>query len=68
LEKAKREGYDIVLVDTAGRLHTKEPLINELRKIKRIIQKLLPDEPSETLLVIDATAGQNAISQAKIFK
>ena len=68
LEKAKKENYDIVLIDTAGRLHTKEPLINELRKIKRIIQKLLPEEPSETLLVIDATAGQNAISQAKIFK
>ncbi len=68
LVRAKEGGYDIVLIDTAGRLHTKEPLINELRKIKKTINKLLPDEPSETLLVIDATAGQNAISQAKIFK
>ncbi len=68
LIKAKEEGFDIVLIDTAGRLHTKEPLINELRKIKRTIVKVAEKEPDETLLVIDATAGQNAISQAKIFK
>ncbi len=68
LEKAKEGGYDVVLVDTAGRLHTKEPLINELRKIKKVVQKLLPEEPSETLLVLDATIGQNSIQQAKVFK
>ncbi len=68
VERAIKEGYDIVLVDTAGRLHTKEPLIRELRKIKKVIQKLLPEEPSETLLVLDATVGQNSIQQAKVFK
>lgn len=68
INKAKEENYDLVLIDTAGRLHTKEPLMNELRKIKRTVEKLLPEEPTETLLVIDATVGQNAISQAKIFK
>ncbi len=68
MEKAKEEGYDVVLVDTAGRLHTKEPLINELRKIKKVISRHFPDEPSETLLVLDSTTGQNAIQQAKVFK
>ncbi len=68
IERAMGEGYDLVLIDTAGRLHTKEPLINELRKIKKVIQKLLPEEPSETLLVLDATIGQNSIQQAKVFK
>ena len=68
LDRAKKEGHDIVLVDTAGRLHTKEPLIQELRKIKKVIQKLSPEEPSETLLVLDATIGQNSIQQARVFK
>jgi len=68
VDKAIKEGHDIVLIDTAGRLHTKEPLINELRKIKKVIQKLIPEEPSETLLVLDATIGQNSIQQAKVFK
>ena len=68
IERAMKEGHDLVLIDTAGRLHTKEPLINELRKIKKVIQKLLPEEPSETLLVLDATIGQNSIQQAKVFK
>lgn len=68
VDRAIKEGHDVVLVDTAGRLHTKEPLINELRKIKKVIQKLLPEEPSETLLVLDATIGQNSIHQAKVFK
>ncbi len=68
MKKAKEEGYDVVLIDTAGRLHTKEPLINELRKIKKVIQKFFPDEPSEVLLVLDATIGQNSIQQAKVFK
>lgn len=68
IKKAQEEGYDVVLVDTAGRLHTKEPLINELRKIKRVINKFDESEPSETLLVLDATVGQNSIQQAKVFK
>ncbi|ADC89237.1 signal recognition particle-docking protein FtsY [Thermocrinis albus DSM 14484] len=68
MKVAQEQGYDVVLVDTAGRLHTKEPLIRELRKIKQTIQRFFPEEPSETLLVLDATVGQNSISQAKVFK
>ena len=68
LEKASKNAYDVVLIDTAGRLHTKEPLIRELRKIKQVIQKFYPEEPTETLLVLDATIGQNSIFQAKVFK
>jgi fused signal recognition particle receptor len=68
LEKAQKESYDVVLIDTAGRLHTKEPLIRELRKIKQVVQKFYPEEPTETLLVLDATIGQNSLSQAKVFK
>lgn len=59
---------DIVYIDTAGRLHTKSHLMEELKKIKRSISKKLPDAPHEILLVLDATTGQNAISQAKMFK
>jgi fused signal recognition particle receptor len=58
---------DVVLIDTAGRLHTKVNLMEELKKIKRSIAKRMPDAPHETLLVLDATTGQNAISQAKLF-
>lgn len=68
IQKAKDEGYQVLLVDTAGRLHTKEPLIRELRKIRDVIKKSLPEEPTETLLVLDATIGQNSIQQAKVFK
>lgn len=60
-------GSDIVLIDTAGRLHTKIPLMQELEKIRRSCKKLIPDAPHETLLVLDATAGQNAIDQAHTF-
>lgn len=60
-------GTDIVLIDTAGRLHTKVNLMEELKKIKRSIAKQIPDAPHETLMVVDATTGQNAISQAKLF-
>lgn len=62
------EHYDIVIIDTAGRLHTKEPLINELRKIKKSIQKAYDKAPHTSLLVLDSTIGQNSISQAKVFK
>lgn len=67
-KKGLEEGYDVVIIDTAGRLHTKEPLINELRKIKKSIQKAYEKAPQKALLVIDSTIGQNSISQAKIFK
>ena len=68
LIKATNENYDIVLVDTAGRLQNKVNLMNELEKINKVIKKVIPDAPHETLLVIDATTGQNGISQAKSFK
>ncbi len=68
LVKAKESDADIVLIDTAGRLHNKVNLMNELEKINRVIGKIVPDAPHETLLVIDATTGQNGIMQAKAFK
>ena len=68
LTKAVNENYDIVLVDTAGRLQNKTNLMNELSKINKVIKKIIPDAPHETLLVVDATTGQNGISQAKSFK
>ncbi|KEI48904.1 cell division protein FtsY [Enterococcus faecium UC8668] len=68
LERAKTEQADILLVDTAGRLQNKVNLMNELEKIKRVIQRELPEAPQETLLVLDATTGQNAMVQAKQFK
>lgn len=67
VEAATARGADIVLVDTAGRLHTKVNLMEELKKIKRSLAKKCPDAPHETLLVLDATTGQNALSQAKLF-
>ena len=66
--KAKKENYDILLCDTAGRLQNKVNLMNELANMKRVLQKEMPDAPHETLLVIDATTGQNGMSQAKAFK
>ena len=68
LSKAKEENYDVVLVDTAGRLQNKDNLMRELEKINKVIGKIIPEAPHETLLVIDATTGQNGISQAKNFK
>ncbi len=68
LTKAKDEKYDVVLVDTAGRLQNKSNLMGELEKMNRVINEILPGNPIETLLVIDATTGQNGISQAKSFK
>ncbi len=68
LEIAKKESYDVVLIDTAGRLQNKVNLMNELEKMNKVIGKLIPSAPHETLLVIDATTGQNGISQAKSFK
>uniref|UniRef100_UPI003FEECD89 signal recognition particle-docking protein FtsY n=1 Tax=Candidatus Onthocola sp. TaxID=3085646 RepID=UPI003FEECD89 len=68
LTKAKEENADIVLIDTAGRLHNKVNLMKELEKINKVIGKIIPNAPHETLLVIDATTGQNGIMQAKAFK
>ena len=68
LIKAKEEGVDLVLIDTAGRLQNKVNLMKELEKINKVIEKHIPNAPHETLLVIDATTGQNGISQAKSFK
>jgi fused signal recognition particle receptor len=68
LEIAKKEKYDVVLCDTAGRLQTKINLMSELSKMKRVIGKTLPNAPQETLLVIDATTGQNGMRQAEVFK
>ena len=68
IEKAKNEKYDVVLVDTAGRLQNKLNLMKELEKINKVIVNLIGHEVNETLLVIDATTGQNGISQAKSFK
>ena len=67
-EKAKAKGYDVVIVDTAGRLHTQAHLMRELEKIRRIVAGRIPGAPHEVLLVLDATAGQNAIAQAEMFK
>jgi fused signal recognition particle receptor len=67
LQSAISKGMDVVLIDTAGRLHNKIGLMNELGKIKKVMQKLLPDAPHEVLLVLDASTGQNAIEQAKQF-
>ena len=68
VSKAKDEHYDLVLVDTAGRLQNKTNLMKELEKMNRVIGEILPGNPVETLLVIDATTGQNGIAQAKSFK
>jgi len=65
--KAVNENYDIVLIDTAGRLHNKANLMEELGKIKRVIKKVIPTAPHETLLVLDGTTGQNALVQAQEF-
>ncbi len=67
VKKSIDESYDIVLIDTAGRLHNKTNLMNELDKIRRVIKKLLPDAPHETLLIVDGNTGQNAILQAEEF-
>ena len=67
LQSAKANGADVVLIDTAGRLHNKVGLMNELKKIKDVMKKVLPDAPDEVLLVLDGSTGQNAFEQAKQF-
>ncbi|MCT4587786.1 MAG: signal recognition particle-docking protein FtsY [Carboxylicivirga sp.] len=67
LESAKNQGADVVIIDTAGRLHNKVNLMNELTKVKRVMQKVVPNTPNEVLLVLDGSTGQNAFEQAKQF-
>jgi len=68
IKKGVDEGYDIVICDTAGRLHSNAGLMDELKKVRRVADKAMPGAPHETWMVLDATTGQNAISQAKTFK
>ena len=68
IKKAKENGADVLIVDTAGRLHNKKYLMDELNKIQKVINKEMPDSDKEVLLVIDGTTGQNAIQQVKAFK
>ncbi len=68
IQSAKAKGVDVILIDTAGRLHNKQNLMNELNKISRIVERELPDAAKEVLLVLDGTTGQNGLIQAKQFK
>nr|MDQ5807444.1 signal recognition particle-docking protein FtsY [Actinomycetota bacterium] len=67
IAEGRRQGVDVVLVDTAGRLHNQDHLMAELSKIRRVIAKQMPDAPHETLLTVDSTTGQNGLRQAKLF-
>jgi fused signal recognition particle receptor len=64
---ARRDGADVVIIDTAGRLHTQDDLMAELSKVRRVIAKQIPEAPHETLLTVDATTGQNGLRQARLF-
>ncbi len=68
IEAARARGRDVVIVDTAGRLHTQTNLMEELAKVRRVIEQRLPGAPHETLLVVDATTGQNGLQQARLFR
>jgi fused signal recognition particle receptor len=68
VEAARSRGHDVVICDTAGRLHTQHHLMEELAKVRRVIAKQIPDAPHETLLTIDATTGQNGLRQAMLFR
>lgn len=67
VNSAVAKGVDVLIIDTAGRLHNKAYLMDELNKIKRVIQKVIPNAPHEVLLVLDGSTGQNAVEQAKQF-
>jgi len=67
VDEAKKAQADVVIVDTAGRLHNKKHLMDELSKIRRVMSKVIPDAPHEVLLVLDASTGQNALLQAQAF-
>ena len=66
VQSAKAKGADVVIIDTAGRLHNKVGLMNELTKVRNVMRKVIPDAPHEVLLVLDASTGQNAIEQAQV--
>ena len=66
--RAKESGADLLFIDTAGRLHTKAPLMDEIKKVRKTIAKAMDGAPHETFLVLDATTGQNALQQASLFK
>jgi fused signal recognition particle receptor len=68
IEAARARGHDVVIVDTAGRLHTQQHLMDELRKVRKVIERQAPGAPHETLLTIDATTGQNGLRQAMLFR
>jgi len=68
LQAARKEGVDIVFMDTAGRLQNRKELMEELAKIVRVMKKVIPDAPHATLLVLDATTGQNAMNQVEVFR
>jgi fused signal recognition particle receptor len=68
ISAARARGADVVIIDTAGRLHTKDDLMAELAKVRRVIAKQLPEAPHETLLTVDATTGQNGLRQAQLFR
>jgi fused signal recognition particle receptor len=68
IDAARARGHDVVIIDTAGRLHTQQHLMDELRKVRKVIAKQIPDAPHETLLSIDATTGQNGLRQALLFR
>jgi fused signal recognition particle receptor len=67
IARGRERGADVVIIDTAGRLHTQHNLMEELSKVRRVIQKQMPDAPHETLMTVDATTGQNGVRQAKLF-
>jgi fused signal recognition particle receptor len=67
-EAALSRGVDVLLIDTAGRLHTQDHLMRQLTKVRDVVRRKIPDAPHEVLLVLDATSGQNAIQQAQVFK
>jgi fused signal recognition particle receptor len=67
VEAARARGRDVLLIDTAGRLHTRQDLLEELRKLRRVLQRLDPDSPGEVLAVVDAHVGQNSAEQVKVF-
>jgi fused signal recognition particle receptor len=68
IDAARARGHEVVIIDTAGRLHTQQHLMDELRKVRKVVQKQIPDAPHETLLTIDATTGQNGLRQAMLFR
>lgn len=67
LSKGQSQSFDLIIIDTAGRLHTQDHLMNEIKKVKRVMAKVIPEAPQETIIVLDANSGQNALVQARMF-